>query len=86
MLSDASVRKDRDRLPALYAAAGVPELWHADARGVEPVLEIHRLTGSLYEPVGSREGWAESPCLGVSVRLQRDEDPSGLWFFELAVR
>jgi Uma2 family endonuclease len=87
VVSDASVRKDRDRLPRLYAAAGVPELWLADARGVEPVLEIHRLQGSLYEPVlGSRDGWTESRCLGVSVRLQRDEDPSGLWFFELAVR
>ena len=32
ILSDSSVRKDLARLPPLYAAAGVPELWRVDAR------------------------------------------------------
>lgn len=87
VVSDASVKKDTERLPRLYAAAGIPELWLADARGPEPRLEIHRLAEAGYEQVhADAQSWTASPCLGLQVRLVRDEDPSGLWFFQLEVR
>ena len=40
ILSDSSVRKDLIRLPPLYAAAGVPELWQVDARQERLRFEI----------------------------------------------
>ena len=40
ILSDSSVRKDLIRLPPLYAAAGVPELWRVDARQERLRFEI----------------------------------------------
>lgn len=87
VVSDASVRKDTERLPRLYAAAGVPELWLADARGAEARLRIHRLEGASYELVQPEsQGWSPSACLGVQVRLRRVVDASALWFFQLETR
>jgi Uma2 family endonuclease len=42
IVSDSSVHKDTKRLPPLYAAAGVPELWRIDARGSDLRFEIHQ--------------------------------------------
>ncbi|HLE84986.1 MAG TPA: Uma2 family endonuclease [Thermoanaerobaculia bacterium] len=87
VVSDASVRKDTERLPRLYAAAGIPELWLADARGAEPRLRIHRLARASYELVRpDGEGWSLSARLEVQVRLRREVDGSGLWFFQLETR
>ena len=49
VVSNSSEAKDRKRLPALYARAGVPELWLVDARGEAPVFEVWSLPGA---PVG----------------------------------
>ena len=47
IVSDASVKKDTERLPAAYHAAGIREFWLIDARGVEVRFTIHR-----WEPIG----------------------------------
>ena len=46
VVSDSSVGKDRTRLPPLYAGAGVRELWIADSRGTDVILQIFHLHGS----------------------------------------
>jgi Uma2 family endonuclease len=72
IVSQGSVRKDTQVLPARYAEAGVPELWLADARGEELRFSILTLRDGQYaalEPDG--EGWLQSPRLGGSFRLLR---------------
>lgn len=72
ILSDRSVRKDRDHLPRLYAQAGVPELWLVDARGDEVRFEVSTLRGGSYAPQpADAAGWAPSPLLRAQVRLTR---------------
>ena len=72
VVSDRSVQKDRERLPRLYARAGVPELWLADARGEELLFTIQTLTPSGYaEQPADADGWTPSPTLGREVRLVR---------------
>jgi len=41
LVGDASVGKDRRRLPPAYFAAGVTEFWLIDARGPELEFVIH---------------------------------------------
>jgi len=77
VISDSSVNKDRKRLPTLYAQAGIPELWLADARRPVQSFEIWSLGCAGCERVptdGSRSGaWTVSPLLGRSFRLLRHE-------------
>jgi len=72
VVSDSSERKDRRRLPPLYALAGVPELWQVDVRGPEVELGIHHLGPGGYEQApADAEGWSVSRFLGCRCRLQR---------------
>jgi Uma2 family endonuclease len=87
VVSNSSVRKDTKILPPLYARAGVPELWIADARGKDLRFEIHTLESGAYvrmEP--DAEGWLHSPRLGVSFRLIRRPAPFVVWDFTLERR
>jgi Uma2 family endonuclease len=87
VVSDSSVRKDTLRLPELYARAGVPEFWLVDARGEKPGFEIRTLRGGEYEGVTPQgDGWAGSPCLGLSFRLSRHRTPIGHWRYVLERR
>lgn len=72
VVSDSSVVKDTRRLPPLYAAAGVTELWIADARGEAVELAVHRLESGSYLRVElDRNGYQESAVLGRRIRLSR---------------
>jgi Uma2 family endonuclease len=75
VVSDSSLERDRTRLPALYARAGVPELWLVDARGDAPAFEIWSLKAGKYEQAVADspwpDGWTASPVLGCRFRLQR---------------
>jgi Uma2 family endonuclease len=72
ILSDGSVRKDLVRLPPLYAAAGVPELWQVDAREERLRFEILALGTDGYARVKpDSRGWTASPRLGGRFRLVR---------------
>ncbi len=75
VISDSSVRKDRQRLPPLYARAGVPELWLVDARKTGPMpveLAIFNLGPDGYVlAAADAEGWCASRFLGRRCRLRR---------------
>lgn len=84
IVSDSSARKDRERLPRLYAAAGVPELWLVDCRGADLTFEIHILGSTAYErqpPDG--QGWSHSPLLARRVRLVRRLNELSRWVYDL---
>jgi Uma2 family endonuclease len=87
VVSDSSVDKDLERLPPLYAAAGVPELWLTDARGANLRFDILTLQGGSYRPVAAdEEGWLPSPRLGRAFRLERTLRRPGIWTYRLASR
>lgn len=87
IVSDSSVRKDTKILPPLYARAGVPELWLADARGKDLRFEIHTLASGIYRKVEpDAEGWLRSLRLGASFRLVRRPAPFVGWDFRLERR
>jgi len=72
IVSDGSEKKDTERLPPLYARAGIPEMWLADARGVEIRFTIFTLDGGSYQAVPpDADGWTVSPRLSCSFRLVR---------------
>lgn len=87
VLSDGSERKDRDRLPPLYARAGVRELWQVDARGPELRFWISALETAGYRRLAAGpEGWIPSPVLGLEVRLDRQPSRHGTSRFRLEHR
>jgi Uma2 family endonuclease len=86
IVSDRSVRKDRERLPRLYAAAGVPELWTVDARGDDLLFEVRTLSDAAYElQPPNPDGWAHSPLLGALCRLVRKKTEFSRWAYELEI-
>jgi Uma2 family endonuclease len=84
IVSDRSVRKDRVRLPRLYAKAGIPELWSVDARGATLRFEIRTLgpAGYTVQPA-DEDGWVRSALLGERCRLLRRPTELGRWAYEL---
>jgi Uma2 family endonuclease len=84
VVSNSSERKDRVRLPPLYAAAGIPELWLVDVRKNTVRFEIQSLGPDGYEPVKPDSGgWRSSPRLGRRFRLVRKEVHPGRWIYRL---
>lgn len=87
VVSDGSLEKDTQRLPGLYAKAGVPELWLVDARGPELDFQVHALREERYVPIqADAEGWVHSPRLGESVRLKRQRNQADHWSYTLESR
>ena len=87
IVSDSSVRKDTQRLPGAYFAAGVSELWLADARGDAVTFRIHRRGPETFEAVAEDgEGFQVSAVLGAAFRLNAHRDRRGHWAFDLHVR
>jgi Uma2 family endonuclease len=84
IVSDSSWRKDAERLPPLYARAGVREFWRVDARGREPELVIHTLAGGGYREVPpDAQGRRRSPLLALAFRLLRHPSRFSTWRYEL---
>jgi Uma2 family endonuclease len=77
VVSDSSVTKDTQRLPQLYAQAGIPEFWLADVRRAALAFEIWALgkDGYVRVPADSPgpDAWTTSPVLGDRFRLRRHE-------------
>jgi Uma2 family endonuclease len=88
LISDGSVEKDTERLPALYAAAGIREYWLVDARGAALDFRVLHLRAGRY--VRSRpdaEGFQRSRVLGRSVRFRREPWAlPGTWTYRLDER
>lgn len=84
IVSDASVKKDTQRLPEAYARAGVAEFWLADARGRELLFRIHHLTADGYRPAEvDQAGFQHSPTFDVGFRLDGQRNEQGEWSFDL---
>jgi Uma2 family endonuclease len=84
IVSDSSAGKDLKRLPRLYAAAGVPELWLVDARGPKLRFELLTLGPRGYERQSQLgAGWLRSPLLQRTVRLTRKLNELSRWQYEL---
>jgi len=84
IVSDASVRKDTERLPAAYYQAGVTEFWLIDARGEDLLFRIHRRGASQYEPSETdADGYHHSTILDSRYRLDRSRNAKGRIIFDL---
>jgi Uma2 family endonuclease len=89
VLSDSSERKDRLRLPPLYAHAGVPELWRVDVRDLAleaGMLGIHHLgPGGYVQAPADADGWCVSRFLGSRCRLLRRKVHGSRFVFKLEI-
>ncbi len=84
IVSDASVRKDTQRLPAAYYRAGVTEFWLIDARGEELLFRIHHRGPTQYEPADpDADGYQYSTILDRRYRLDRSRNAKGRIVFDL---
>jgi Uma2 family endonuclease len=84
VVSDSSERKDRHRLPPLYARAGVPELWRIDVRGPEVELTILDLGPAGYaQAPAATDGWCASRFLGCRCRLRRQSVRASRFIYDL---
>jgi Uma2 family endonuclease len=84
IISDSSVKKDSQRLPAAYYQAGLEEYWLVDARKEPLLFRIHGRGPSSFEPVAAdAEGYQRSAVLGCRYRLDRRQTPQGRVAFDL---
>ena len=84
IVSDTSVRKDTERLPAAYFQAGVREFWLADARNEPVVFRIHRRGPSGFQPVDPQpDGFQPSAVFKRHFRLDAHRDDRNYWAFDL---
>ncbi len=84
IVSDESVGKDTQRLPAAYFQAGVPEFWLLDARKDRLGFQIHLPTAAGYEPgIPDADGFQYSAVFDRSFRLTRRPARAGGWRYEL---
>jgi len=87
IVSDSSIKKDTQRLPAAYFKAGVREFWLVDARGQTPLFVIHQPGDSGYHPVPvDADGFQKSVVFKRGFRLDGTRDNQGHWVFDLQVR
>lgn len=87
VVSDSSVAKDNEILPALYLRAGTQEYWLVDARGPRPLFTIFRHTSTGYVRVVEQDGWLTSPVFDRQFRFVRiDDDPTGQPQYSLLTR
>ncbi len=84
IVSDSSVKKDTERLPAAYFAAGVIEYWLIDARGKELFFQIHHRGPNAFVPTPlDDEGFQPSAVLQCGYCLDRDRHARGHWVYRL---
>lgn len=73
IVSKSSVSKDTRRLPPLYAATGVEELWTVDGRGDSVQLQIQHLLDGIYRIASlDAAGFQESRSLNRWFRIRRE--------------
>lgn len=86
VVSNSSVTKDTEDLPAAYHRAGIAEYWLIDARADAIVFHIYRWRKGSYAAAPIRDGWQRSRVFGKSFRLLRQRDDLGLWEYTLETR
>jgi Uma2 family endonuclease len=86
IVSDASVGKDRRRLPPAYFAAGVTEFWLIDARGPELEFVIHHRGENGFVPVAvAADGGQPSTVFSCGFQLIRGRNARGRYVYDLVV-
>jgi Uma2 family endonuclease len=86
IVSDSSVRKDTQRLPAAYYRAGVREYWLIDARGEQLAFQIQRRGANSFEGTpNDANGFERSEVLDCLVRLDRQRHQRGHWVYRLTL-
>ena len=83
IVSDASVRKDTERLPAAYHAAGMREFWLVDARGPEVRFTIQRPEAAGWVVNAGPCGAPFSTVFGCGFSLVRSRNPQGRFIYDL---
>jgi Uma2 family endonuclease len=87
IVSDASYRKDKERLMKAYFLAGIQEYWIVDARGKDLFFQLYRRGSCGYEAVNQdHDGFQTSGVLGCRFRLTRDRSSRGYWQYDLERR
>jgi Uma2 family endonuclease len=86
IVSPSSVRKDTVLLPPLYHRAGIPEYWLVDAQDEAITFEILHRTAAGYVPVVPADGWRHSRAFNRHFRLERTQNPIGIWQYRLLVQ
>lgn len=85
IVSDASVKKDTQRLPAAYHAAGIRECWLIDARGTEVGFTIHRWEPAGYVASTTADGHGFSTVFACGFALVRSRNAAGRFVYDLTV-
>lgn len=86
IVSDSSVQKDTQRLPAAYFAAGVREYWLIDARGKELFFQIQHRSTNAFEPTQTdARGFQPSAVLQCRYCLDRRRHARGHWIYQLRI-
>ncbi len=86
VVSPSSRTKDRKKLFAGYAKAGVREYWIAEATEQTVSLEVFCLGPDAYVPAPSDDGWQRSEVFGRSFSIECKQNPIGLLVYDLRVR
>ena len=84
IVSDASVKKDTQRLPVAYHAAGIREFWLIDARGPDVRFTIHRWEPTGYVASLTADGRCLSTVFGCGFTVVRSRNASGRFVYDLA--
>jgi Uma2 family endonuclease len=84
IVSDETVRRDTQRLPPAYFAAGVDEFWLVDVRPESFLFQIHRRGKTKWKPAATRpDGSQHSTVLDRWYRLEQHAEPAGVWMYDL---
>ena len=87
IVSDSSVKKDTQRLPAAYFAAGVREYWLVDARGETLLFQIQTRGPHSFVPAAAdAAGYQRSEVLDAAYELQRSRHQRGHWVYRLRMK
>jgi Uma2 family endonuclease len=86
IVSDSSVKKDRELLREAYWKAGIREYWLVDARGEKLDFQILKHTSKGYSPTRAASSWMKSLVFGKSFCLTATKNHLGHPDFELQVR
>lgn len=87
IVSDTSVKKGTQRLPAAYFQAGVGEFWLIDARRDPVTFQIHHRGPAQFVPTDPNpDGYQPSTAFNTHFRLDARRDDQGHWTFDLRER
>ena len=86
VVSDSSVKKDRELLREAYWKAGIREYWLVDGRSEKLDFQILKYTSKGYSPTRMVSGWTKSAVFGKAFCLVATKNHLGHPDFELQVR